>query len=317
MSKPNTLYRIDVYRSTGCNSSGYGEGKDLNELFFVVTNGSGIANFDRSGSGLPVGTVLAATATDYSAYQVPPALTPTSLSARKVARAAVAPTEPAGSTSEFSNCLPTTYFAGGLPTQTPGASPTATSSWTTRTKTPTRTRTPTLTRTPTRTPTLGGPTFTPTRTPTQTLTATHTATPTLTPTQTLTPTITLTPLPAVPRDYNTVAPCRVVNTRQADAPALNGGFSRAFTIAGKCGIPASAKAVSFNVTITSPTAAGDLRLYPGGTPPLVSTINFGPGQTRANNAVATLSAAGELSVRCDMALGTTVELILDVNGYFE
>ncbi|MGH9367955.1 MAG: hypothetical protein ACRD3M_09815, partial [Thermoanaerobaculia bacterium] len=58
MSKPNTLYRIDVYQGTGCNTSGYGEGKDLHESLFVLTNGSGIANFDRSGPGLPVGTVL-------------------------------------------------------------------------------------------------------------------------------------------------------------------------------------------------------------------------------------------------------------------
>jgi hypothetical protein len=50
--------------------------------------------------------------------------------------------------------------------------------------------------------------------------------------------------------------------------------------------------------------------------PLVSTINYSPGQTRANNAIAVLSASGALTVQCDQAGGTT-ELIIDVNGYFK
>jgi len=74
--------------------------------------------------------------------------------------------------------------------------------------------------------------------------------------------------------------------------------------------------VSLNVTVTQPTGAGDLRLYPAGqSAPLVSTINWVAGQTRANNAVAALSATG-LAVQCDQASGT-VHLILDVNGYFQ
>jgi hypothetical protein len=75
--------------------------------------------------------------------------------------------------------------------------------------------------------------------------------------------------------------------------------------------------VAFNVTVTEPTSAGDLRLFAGGSPPLVSTINFGRAQTRANNAVATLSGAGEIFVRDDQPAGGAVHLVLDVNGYFE
>jgi hypothetical protein len=74
--------------------------------------------------------------------------------------------------------------------------------------------------------------------------------------------------------------------------------------------------VSINVTVTSPTHVGDLRLYPAGSPlPLVSTINYSAGQTRANNAIAVLSAGGSLAVQCDQAAGS-VDLIIDVNGYF-
>jgi hypothetical protein len=72
-----------------------------------------------------------------------------------------------------------------------------------------------------------------------------------------------------------------------------------------------------NLTVIQPGAAGDLRFFPGGSAaPLVSTINYRAGQTRANNAVAGLGAAGDLTVHCDQGAGTA-HLILDVNGYFE
>jgi hypothetical protein len=116
--------------------------------------------------------------------------------------------------------------------------------------------------------------------------------------------------------YNTVAPCRAIDTRTTDAPALAGGADRTFTIIGECGVPAGAKAISINVTVTAPTASGDLRLYQT-TLPLVSTINFGAGQTRANNAVTALNGAGQFIVRTDMAAGKTVHFIVDVNGYFQ
>jgi len=41
------------------------------------------------------------------------------------------------------------------------------------------------------------------------------------------------------------------------------------------------------------------------------------GQTRANNAVLTLGAAGDIVILCDMPGSGTVQVILDVNGYFE
>jgi hypothetical protein len=125
----------------------------------------------------------------------------------------------------------------------------------------------------------------------------------------------------VPTQLFTMTPCRVVDTRNPagplGGPALAGGSDRAFVLAGHCGIPLSAAAVSVNVTITQPTAPGDLRTYPGGSPrPLVSTINYSPGQTRANNAVVTLGTAGDLVVRCDQGSGT-VQLIIDATGYFQ
>jgi hypothetical protein len=59
-----------------------------------------------------------------------------------------------------------------------------------------------------------------------------------------------------------------------------------------------------------------VRLFPaGGQAPAASTINYAAGQTRTNNIVVGLSAAGELVARC-APTGST-HLILGVNGYFE
>jgi hypothetical protein len=117
--------------------------------------------------------------------------------------------------------------------------------------------------------------------------------------------------------FFTATPCRLVDTRLGDAPALAAGATRVFTLAGRCGIPSTARALSLNVTVTAPSGPGHLTLFPTGTPmPLASTVNFGPGQTRANNAILRVDGLGRLSVANGQAAGS-VELILDVNGYLE
>ena len=117
--------------------------------------------------------------------------------------------------------------------------------------------------------------------------------------------------------FHTVTPCRLVDTRGADAPALVAGASRTFAVAGRCQVPASAWAASVNLTVTQPTAAGNLRAFPAGIPlPLASALNYGAGQTRPNNMVLSLNVAGEVAVYCGQASGTT-HFLMDVNGYFE
>jgi hypothetical protein len=97
---------------------------------------------------------------------------------------------------------------------------------------------------------------------------------------------------------------------------MTGGVDRVFQIGGQCGIPVDAVAVSFNFTITTPADYGDLIVYPpAGALPLVSTLNWSPGQTRANDAIVPLGAAGDLTAHVDQATGT-VHFIIDVNGYF-
>jgi hypothetical protein len=124
-----------------------------------------------------------------------------------------------------------------------------------------------------------------------------------------------------PGSFFTLTPCRVLDTRNLagpyGGPALAAGQSRPFTLAGRCGIPASARAASVNLTVTLPTAQGNLRLYPAGQAvPPTSTLNYAGGQTRANNAVVGLSPSGALAIRCSQATGTA-HVILDVTGYFE
>jgi hypothetical protein len=116
--------------------------------------------------------------------------------------------------------------------------------------------------------------------------------------------------------FHTVSPCRVVDTRGSDSPALGAGLTRSFKLIGKCGIPAEASSVSLNVTVTGALSAGHLRLYPGTSPrPSSSSLNFAAGETRANDAVALLGPAGDLEVFAAQAVGG-VDVIVDVTGYF-
>ena len=95
------------------------------------------------------------------------------------------------------------------------------------------------------------------------------------------------------------------------------GATRTFDVRGACGIPATARAIAVNVTVTGATRPGHLRLWATDEArPLSSTINFGAGLTRANNAVLRLGTAGSVSVFCSMASGTA-HLVVDVAGYFE
>jgi hypothetical protein len=121
-----------------------------------------------------------------------------------------------------------------------------------------------------------------------------------------------------PTDFYTLTPCRAVDTRSTDGPALAANKSRTFALAGaRCFIPADAVALATNLTVVGATASGNLRLYPtGNDAPLASAINFTAGQTRANNAVARLGSSGRIDVLCTMPSGST-DFVLDVSGYFK
>lgn len=117
--------------------------------------------------------------------------------------------------------------------------------------------------------------------------------------------------------FHTLTPCRVLDTRAADGPALAAGSIRTFKLVGRCGIPSTASSVSLNITVTEPSGPGHLRLLPGNTAlPSSSSMNFDTGQTRANNAVSLLGAAGDLAVFSGQAAGS-LHVVVDANGYFQ
>jgi hypothetical protein len=116
---------------------------------------------------------------------------------------------------------------------------------------------------------------------------------------------------------NTLSPCRILDTRLDLAGALIANQDRIVALSGTCGVPASARAVSLNVTVTQPSDPGNLRIWPPDVPlPPSSTLNYAPGQTRANNSIVAIDDFGFLSVRAQQQ-GGTAHIILDVNGYFE
>jgi PKD repeat protein len=129
-------------------------------------------------------------------------------------------------------------------------------------------------------------------------------------------------LPATAKSFYTVVPCRLLDTRLS-GPVVSGS-KLTFAVAGisafACGIPANAKALSVNITVVSPTGSGFLSVYPGNYPlPTASTINFGAGQTRTNNAILPISSdgSGTLAAQPLVTGAGNVQLIVDVNGYFQ
>jgi hypothetical protein len=76
--------------------------------------------------------------------------------------------------------------------------------------------------------------------------------------------------------------------------------------------------LSVNLTITNPMGLGFLTVYPADlpTPPFASSINFRVGETRANNAVVQLAMNGT-GLRVVNGSNGTVDVIIDVNGWFE
>ncbi len=129
------------------------------------------------------------------------------------------------------------------------------------------------------------------------------------------------PLNACVADFYTVPPCRLVDTRTpGSGPALSPASPRLLQVASLCGIPTTAKMVMANVTVVGATGDGHLQAWPADQPkPITSVINFSAGQTRANNAILPLSSdgLGMLAVQPVVVGGGTVQLVIDVSGYFQ
>lgn len=118
-----------------------------------------------------------------------------------------------------------------------------------------------------------------------------------------------------PSDYTAVAPVRVLDTRVAPSTAVAalGTQVVAFPVAD---VPAGATAVTVNVTVTAPKAAGYLIVDPDGMadPKGTSNLNFTIGQTTANEATVPVGADGKIQITNESP--GSVQLIVDVEGYY-
>lgn len=121
------------------------------------------------------------------------------------------------------------------------------------------------------------------------------------------------------------APQRVLDTRPGEKTAdgeqagqglvAAGGVVR-LQLAGRVGLPSvgadGAVAVMLNVTVTEPRGPGFVTVYPCGTRPTASSVNYVADQTVPNAVVATLSATGEV---CLYTLAAA-HLVVDAAGWF-
>jgi hypothetical protein len=123
--------------------------------------------------------------------------------------------------------------------------------------------------------------------------------------------------------FNPVGPGRVFDTRVGQSPdalrdviktKLGANTMIEVKLTDLAGfVPGSGvSAVSLNVVVTGPDAAGFITVYPCGRRPAVSSVNFAAGQTVGNAVIAPVSSTGTV---CFYALATT-DLIVDINGWF-
>jgi hypothetical protein len=111
-----------------------------------------------------------------------------------------------------------------------------------------------------------------------------------------------------------LVPNRVLDTRLTGTP-VGPGQAPTFVVAGAGGVPSSgAAAVIMNTTVTNPTSAGYLTVFPASaSKPNSSNLNFVAGQTVPNLVMTGLSPSG--AVKYYNFMGFT-DVVFDVSGYF-
>ena len=119
-------------------------------------------------------------------------------------------------------------------------------------------------------------------------------------------------------EFQPLAPARILDTRTGNgAPAAKLGPAKTLNlqVTGHGGVPLSGvSAVVMNVTVTNPSAAGFLTVFPAGAPaPLASNLNFTVGETVPNRVVVGVGPGGVVSIFNGQGL---TDVIADVGGYF-
>jgi hypothetical protein len=129
---------------------------------------------------------------------------------------------------------------------------------------------------------------------------------------------------AVGHPFYALTPCRLFDTRNATgpdaaAPTLAAGESRILQVLNRCGVPASARSLAVNLTVTGGTAPGSVTAVRGDleAEPVGVTVHFRAGQSRANNGLLEIALDGSATVKVVNASAGPVDVVLDVSGFFE
>ncbi|MCA1684190.1 MAG: hypothetical protein LC708_03580, partial [Actinobacteria bacterium] len=118
-------------------------------------------------------------------------------------------------------------------------------------------------------------------------------------------------------NYGPVNPSRIVDTRDGTG-GISGpvvaGAPVDIQVAGQGGVPASgASAVILNVTVTQPSVASTLTLFPtGGAQPGPVDMNFAAGENRGHLVVVKLGAGGKVTVSNQFG---SAHVVIDVAGW--
>lgn len=117
--------------------------------------------------------------------------------------------------------------------------------------------------------------------------------------------------------FTPLTPARIVDSRDGTglAGAVPPGGAVELQVAGRGGIPTTdVAAVAMTVTVTQPTAAGYVTLYPGGSaPPLAANLNFTAGETVSNLVVVKVGANGRVGL---FNPNGSTHVVIDVAGWY-
>jgi len=112
-----------------------------------------------------------------------------------------------------------------------------------------------------------------------------------------------------------VTPTRFMDTREGlGGVRLHAGETRVMPVAGRAPVPPSgAVAIAINVTVTDPSAAGFLTVWPSGRDrPVASNLNYAAQETVANLVIVGVGSDGAVDIFAQRA----TDVVVDVVGWF-
>jgi outer membrane protein assembly factor BamB len=113
--------------------------------------------------------------------------------------------------------------------------------------------------------------------------------------------------------FSGITPARILDTRGGIGP-VGPGATLTQQVAGSGIVPAAAKAVVMNVTVTNPTLSSYLTVWPDATArPVASDLNWVAGQTVPNLVIVQVSAGGVVDV---YNLQGMTDVVMDVVGWY-